>query len=98
VDYGHDDVHRSTFVFVVEKVKCICRMGVNGCDVSDVLYIFVLDIGQFDLYKRSDKYDIVISTWHCAYIYRYYLLELLIISRIVLLVRNVICSVIFLII
>jgi hypothetical protein len=40
MDYGHDDVHRSIFVFVVENVKCICRMGLTGGDVSDVLYIF----------------------------------------------------------
>jgi hypothetical protein len=46
-------------------------MGVTGGDVSDVLYIFFLDIVQFDLYKRSDKYDIVIGTWHCAYMYWY---------------------------
>jgi hypothetical protein len=62
VEYEHDDVHRFIFVFVVENIKCICRMGVAGGDVSDVLYIFVLNIRRFDLYKRSDKYDIVIGT------------------------------------
>jgi hypothetical protein len=62
VEYEHDDVHRFIFVFVVENVKFICRMGVTGGDVSDVLYIFALNIGHFDLYKRSDKYDIVIGS------------------------------------
>jgi hypothetical protein len=33
-------------------------MRVTGGDVSDVLYFFVSNIGQFDLYK-NDKYDIV---------------------------------------
>jgi hypothetical protein len=37
-------------------------MGFTGGDVSDVLYIFVLDSVQFDLYKGSNKYDIVIRT------------------------------------
>lgn len=73
MDYGHDDIHKSVFVFVVENVKCICRIGVTGYEVSDFLYIFVLDIYQFDLYKGSNKYDIVIGTMHCAY--WYYLFE-----------------------
>jgi len=33
-------------VFVVENVKCICRMGVTGGDVSDVLYIFFLEMSS----------------------------------------------------
>ena len=75
MDYGHYDVHSSVFVLIVEKLKCICRMGVTGFDVSDVLYILVLDVGQFDVCKGSDKYDIIIGTWHCAYMYWYYLFE-----------------------
>jgi len=47
-------------------------MGVIGGDTSDMFFVFFLYIGQFDLYKRSDRSGIVIGRCHCAYIFIYW--------------------------